>query len=324
MSITTRVVFLQLGSPKSPQKRDVRTYLHDFLSQKRVIGVNPLLWKVILNLFILPFRPRKSAKMYQQIWDGKEFPLTKITRQFSAKVKESIADESVGVEYAYILSGPTVQELVSKHVDTIEQEKWLVIPLFPQFSHTTTSLCQDYLEEAFLKSGKKPKLEFFPYFHDVEFFIEHSVKKIDDFLESQAEQIDALVISFHSLPIKQVSKTGDLYWEHCKETYENFTSRITNIDKGKIHIGYQSRFDSRNWISPFTNEVVTDLIKKGKKNIAIYCPSFVADCLETTYEIGVEMKEKASFEGGRIFHIPCLNDDQEYCRAFASFIKSKL
>lgn len=308
----TQVVIAQLGSPKSPKVSDVRYFLKEFLGDPRVVDLSPLLWKIILYLFVLPFRPKKSAENYSRIWNGKSFPLIDNTISFTSKVRKYLPDH-YQVDHAFLVCSPRFEEVIEQN-----SEQLIVIPQFPQYSESTSASVFDLLAKALNKRVNVPSLRFINSYHRLRAFIDLSAKKIDQTLKQN--NCDALVISFHGIPTRRVIYKNDIYYRHCFETYKLLISKITGISQTKIHLTFQSRFGSEEWLGPATDSYTTSLVESGNTNIAVYCPSFVADCLETTDEIGHELKHQVEKLGGKLYAIDCLNDDEEWAKAFADYI----
>ncbi|PIP92467.1 MAG: ferrochelatase [Bdellovibrio sp. CG12_big_fil_rev_8_21_14_0_65_39_13] len=326
----TKVVFVQLGSPKSPSVKDVRHYLKEFLGDPRVVDFTPWVWKIILNLFVLPFRPKKSAKAYARLWDGKQFPLISNTHSFTNKVRKALPHpEQIEVEEAYLLSSPRIEDVWSCWEQQVLKgesrpaTKVLAIAMFPQYSESTVASGMD----AFAKvlSGKVliPPFEFMTDFHMAKCFIDNSVRLIDQNLsqwKNEGRAADKLVISFHGIPKRRVTHKFDPYYQHCFETFWLLKKFITEIESDKIEMTFQSRFGSEEWLTPYTDASAVAWVEEGHKRLAFYCPSFVADCLETTDEIGNELGHELKELGGEVLLIPCLNDDDQWCQDFARFI----
>ncbi len=334
----TKVVLVQLGSPKSTKVSDVRSYLKEFLGDPRVVDINPLLWKIILNLFVLPFRPKRSAEAYSRIWDAKNqsFPLITITENFAKKVATFIPEKSrnyIEINHAFLLSSPRVSEVWNSWEEDLKaaqngQEikpatRLLAIPMFPQYSEATIASGMDGFAHELAKRVKIPPFEFFTDFHRAKCFIDSSVRQINEHLlnfKNTDGHTDELVISFHGIPKRRVIQKEDPYYRHCFETFKLLVDRIEGIDRKNIHMTFQSRFGSEEWLTPYTDGYCRDLVKSGRKNIAVYCPAFVADCLETVDEIGNELGEELHELGGKVQFIPCLNDKDDWCQGFAQLI----
>ena len=326
----TKVVFVQLGSPTAPTAKALRQYLREFLGDPRVVDLNPWLWKIILNCFVLPFRPKKSAKLYERIWDGKSFPLITNTRDFTNNVSKELKKIDpkghVEVNHAFLLSPPFVNEVYDDWENDLKNNigatKLLVIPMFPQYSESTIASGIDALAKELSKRVKIPTFEVITNFHRTHAFIDNSVRQVDaklKELKKQGKKIDTLVITFHGMQKRRVVSKGDDYYRHCYETFCLITNKLKNIKPQQCTMSFQSRFGSEEWITPYTEEVVEDLINKGKKEIVIYSPSFVADCLETTDELGHELVNDAKEWGGNIYPVECLNTNEQWCKDFAKY-----
>ena len=326
----TKVVFVQLGSPEAPTPKALRKYLREFLGDPRLIDWNPLVWKFILNCFVLPLRPRKSAKLYERIWDGESFPLITNTIQFTKQVEEELKTIDSGghveVNHAFLLSPPYVNEVYDSWEEDLKNgvgaTKLMVVPMFPQYSESTVASGIDTLAKELGKRVKIPNFEVITNFHRTHAFIDNSVRIVDEKLKELKENginTDMLLLTFHGMQKRRVLEKGDDYYRHCYETYRLIVDRLKNIKPEQTMMTFQSKFGSEEWITPYTDEVVEDLIKQGKKEIVVYSPSFVADCLETTDELGHELVEDAKEWGGNVYAVECLNVDDQWCKDFAKY-----
>ena len=326
----TKVLFVQLGSPEKPTPRAVRKYLKEFLGDPRVVDINPWVWKMILNGFVLPFRPRKSARLYARIWDGESFPLITNTANFTARVREELQaldpEGLVEVNHAFLLSPPYVHEVYDAWEEDVRNgvgaTKLIVIPMFPQYSESTIASGIDALGKELAKRVKIPRFEVITNFHQTHAFIDNSVRQVDRKIEALKEQgvaVDRLVISFHGMQKRRVVEKGDDYYRHCYETFRLIVDRLQTLKPDQVVITFQSRFGSEEWITPYTEKVVEQLIADGHTEIAVYAPSFVADCLETTDELGHELVNDAKEWGGNIYPVECLNTDEQWCKDFAKY-----
>jgi len=326
----TKVVFVQLGSPENPTPKALRKYLREFLGDPRLIDLNPLLWKFILNFFVLPFRPKKSAKLYERIWDGESFPLITNTAEFTDKVRENLKEIDpegfVEVNHAFLLSPPYVNEVYDSWEEDLRNgtgaTKLLVIPMFPQYSESTVASGIDALAKELSKRVKIPTFEVITNFHRTQAFVDNSVKIIDTKLEemkSDGIQADRLLLTFHGMQKRRVVEKGDDYYRHCYETFRLIVDRLQHIKPEKAMMTFQSKFGSEEWITPYTEDTVEQLISDGDKNIVVYSPSFVVDCLETTDELGYELAKDAKEWGGNIHTVDCLNVEDDWCKDFAKY-----
>ena len=326
----TKVVFVQLGSPEEPTPKALRKYLREFLSDRRVIDINPWKWALILNCFVLPFRPKKSAQLYARIWDGESFPLITNTANFTAQVRKELEridpDSRVEVNHAFLLSPPFVHDVYDSWEEDLKNgvgaTKLMVIPMFPQYSESTIASGIDALAKELGKRVKIPTFEVITNFHRTHAFIDNSVRQIDRKLSELSEQgipVDRLVVSFHGMQKRRIIEKGDDYYRHCYETFRLIVDRLTHLKPDQAVMTFQSRFGSEEWITPYTEPVVEGLIGQGHTNIVVYAPSFVADCLETTDELGHELVNDAKEWGGTIHVVDCLNTDEQWCKDFAKY-----
>ena len=326
----TKVVFVQLGSPTEPTPKALRKYLRDFLGDPRVIDINPWVWKIILNCFVLPFRPKKSAKLYERIWDGKSFPLITNTAEFTEGVRTALKNIDpegyVEVNHAFLLSPPYVRDVYDSWERDLEEgvgaTKLLVIPMFPQYSESTIASGIDALAKELGQRVKIPTFEVITNFHRTRAFIDNSVKRLDAKLvelKQQGVRVDKLLLTFHGMQKRRIVEKGDDYYRHCYETFRLIVDRLEHLQPDQAVMTFQSRFGSEEWITPYTEEVVEKLIAEGNKELVVYSPSFVADCLETTDELGHELVNDAKEWGGNIYPVECLNVDDQWCRDFAEY-----
>lgn len=319
MADKIKVILGQLGSPKSTKVSDVRQFLKEFLSDPRVVDLNPLVWKIILNLFVLPFRPKRSAEAYGRIYEKEGFPLITNTEKV-AKALTPELDPNLELEYAFLLADPRVGEVYDKWEKEdpfTRANKILLLPQFPQYSESTIGSVVDIFSNDLKKRVNIPSFTIVHAYHNSKAFIDHSVRKIEESLKANPD-MEEIVISFHGIPLRRVIKKKDIYLLHCLETFELIKERLkTTIP---ISMTFQSRFGSEVWLGPYTDETVKKKIEGGVKKLGVYCPSFVVDCLETTDEIGNELGEEVKELGGELVHIPCLNSDPEWIKDYAHFI----
>ena len=295
-----------------------------------MIDINPWIWKIILNGFVLPFRPAKSAKLYERIWDGSSFPLITNTANFTDNVRKELKNIDpegyVEVNHAFLLSPPYVNEVYDSWEEDLKNNigatKLMVIPMFPQYSESTIASGVDALAKELSKRVKIPTFEVITNFHRTHAFIDNSVSQLDaktEELKEQGIEIDKLVISFHGMQKRRVVFKGDDYYRHCYETYRLIVDRLKHLKPEQTIMTFQSRFGSEEWITPYTEDTVEKLIEEGNKELMVYSPSFVADCLETTDELGHELVNEAKEWGGNVYPVKCLNTNKDWCKDFAKY-----
>ena len=321
MSEKIKVILGQLGSPKSTKVKDVRHYLKEFLGDPRVVDINPILWKIILNLFVLPFRPKKSAQAYARILEKDGFPLVTNTEKVATALKP-LLDKNLELNHIFLLSSPRAKDILNAWEEedvSSRAQRVLVLPQFPQYSEATIGSVVDALGGEFKGRVNIPTFSVVGSYHRSKAFIDHSVRKIEESLKAHPD-MQELVISFHGIPLRRVLKKKDIYLLHCMETFELIKIRL-NISL-PVSMTFQSRFGSEVWLGPYTDKTVVGKIEKGVKKLGVYCPSFVVDCLETTDEIGNELAHEVKEAGGELIHIPCVNADSEWIQDYAHFINT--
>ncbi|MBN2636047.1 MAG: ferrochelatase, partial [Prolixibacteraceae bacterium] len=295
----TAVLIMNVGSPDKPEIPSVRKYLTQFLNDKRVIDLPYLLRKFLVNVIIIPFRVKKSTGLYQQLWTEKGSPLIFYTEELKEKLQTQLGNfysVFIGMRYG----NPGYKHALSE-IKKGDFEKLLLVPLYPQHAMSTTETSVIAAENEIKKQGIKAKVA------TVEQFYNHP-KFIDAFIQQakkyDLKKFDHFVFSYHGLPNRHVEKchpgikVGDCncqntFPEHgkycyratCYETSRLIAARL-NLETSDYTVGFQSRL-SNNWLTPFTDAVLDEKLKEGKKNILVFAPSFVTDCLETILEIGV-------------------------------------
>jgi ferrochelatase len=321
MGQKTKIILAQLGSPRSTKVSDVRAYLREFLGDPRVIDANPFLWKIILNLFILPFRPKKSARAYGRVQEKDGFPLILNTEKFARALSTKL-DPNLELNHAFLLSHPRVSDVLNTWENepvSERAEKVIVLPQFPQYSESTIGSVIDAVGGELKNRVNIPSISVLHSYHRSKAFIDNGVRKIRETLKANPD-VQELVISFHGIPVRRVLEKKDVYLLHCLETFE-LLKRKLNLEI-PVSMTFQSRFGSERWLGPYTDETVLKKIQAGTRKIAIYCPSFVVDCLETTDEIGNELGHEVKAAGGTLVPVPCLNIDSEWVSDYAHFINT--
>lgn len=330
------ILLVNLGSPQSPTAKDVKPYLDEFLMDKRVIDLPYLLRALVVKGIILNTRPKKSAEAYKKIWWPQGSPLMVISKKQAEKVQQDIdIPLALAMRYGQPSIDNGIEELAQKGVTDI-----LMIPLYPQYAMATTQTIEVLARKIIKEKYPNITLESLPAFYNKQEYITalaHSIKThLKDF------QYDHLLFSYHGVPERHIRKS-DITKKHCKidksccatdsaahefcyrhqclETTKLVT-QVLNIPQEKITNSFQSRLGPDKWLQPATDKTINDLAQKGIKNLAVVTPAFVADCLETLEEIGMEAKDEFLQRGGQQFKtIPCLNEDQLWIQALVTWIK---
>ena len=316
----TGVLLVNLGTPNSTNWFDIRKYLKEFLSDRRVIEVNPFLWKIILNLFILNFRPSKTAKAYKEIWMEKEdmSPLRYYTIKQTFKLDEKIGNESLIVDYAMRYGQPSIKSKIN-NLKEKGCENLVILPLYPQYAAATTATVCDEVYRTLSDMRWQPSLQIIPHYESEPLYIQAISKSIRNKITQINWKPDLIMASYHGIPKKYFEK-GDPYHCYCHKTTRLITENI-NLEI-PIITTFQSRFGPQEWLQPYTDKTLEKLPKEGKKNILVICPGFASDCVETLEEISMEGKASFLEEGGENFDfVPCLNDSEEHVDLFAHLVK---
>ena len=318
----TGVLIINLGTPDSTSWWDIRKYLKEFLSDRRVIEVNPFVWKIILHLFILTFRPSKTAHAYKKIWrkESNESPLLYFTKSQAEKLKDKIGGEKIVVDYAMRYGNPSIKLKLSKLKEK-GCENIIVLPLYPQYAAATTATVCDEVYRSLMSMRWQPSLQIIPHYESDSFYINALVKSIEIKLKEINWKPDLIISSYHGIPKSYFDK-GDPYHCYCHKTTRLMSEKF---DKIQIQTTFQSRFGPQEWLTPYTDKTLETLPEKGVKNLLVICPGFASDCVETLEEINIQGRESFLKSGGKNFDlIPCLNDSHDHINLFERLIKKYL
>ena len=316
----TGVLIINLGTPDSTSWFDIRKYLKEFLSDNRVIEVNPIIWQIILNLFILTFRPSKTAKAYKQIWMKSEnmSPLRYYTQMQAKKLTNEISSNEVIVDYAMRYGNPSIKNVMND-LQKKGCENIIILPLYPQYAAPTTATVCDEVYRNLIKMRWQPSLQIIPHYESEPLYISALIKSIEKKISEINWTPDLIIASYHGIPKKYFEK-GDPYQCYCQKTTRLITESFGN--KIPIKTTFQSRFGPQEWLKPYTDKTFENLPKEGIKNILVICPGFASDCVETLEEISIQGKETFINAGGKNFElIPCLNDSDIHIKLFETLIK---
>ena len=319
----TGILLINLGTPNSTSWFDIRKYLKEFLSDRRVIEVNPLIWKIILNTFILTFRPSKTAKAYKKIWMQKEnmSPLRYYTIMQTKKLENKIGNKNIIIDYAMRYGNPSIKDKII-NLQKNGCENLIVLPLYPQYAAATTATVCDEVYRCLIKMRWQPSLQIIPHYESEPLYIKALVKSLDEKISKLSWKPDLIIASYHGIPKKYFEK-GDPYHCYCQKTSrlikESFSSNIP------IMTTFQSRFGPQEWLTPYTDKTFEKLPGEGKKNILVICPGFSSDCVETLEEISIQGKETFLEKGGKNFEtVSCLNDNEDHINLLQHLINKFL
>lgn len=311
------VLLIQLGTPDAPTAPALRRYLRQFLNDPRVIEAPRLLWWLILNLRILPTRPKQSAAKYQRIWDPTTgSPLLHFTRLQTEALQRELPDILVrfGMQVGNPSVASVVREMIAQGVDRL-----IVLPMYPQYSATTTASAMDVLFQALMKERRVPAIRVVPPYYDRPSYLDAVAFIIREEHAKLGWEPDHFLISFHGIPVKYVER-GDPYPQHVQRTTELLHERL-RWPEGRWTQSFQSLFGKDLWLQPYTDDTLVRLAKQGVKRVFVTTPGFTTDCLETIDEIGHEAQEIFQHAGGEKLHqCRCLNDHPLWIEAMLTLI----
>jgi len=337
----TGVLLINLGTPDSPKTADVRKYLTQFLNDPRVIDINPVSRFILVNGIIVPFRSSKSAKLYQKIWTKEGSPLLINSVKQKELLQKSLGDDYV-VELGMRYQQPSLEFALNK-LREARVEKIIMIPLYPQYASSSTGSSVEEAIRVIQKWEVTPSYNVISKFYDNPDFIDACVEVANNYKAPSGswDNYDHIIFSYHGLPERHIIKGsahygGDTcklssccdkitknnqycYRANCFETTRQLVKKL-NIPEGKYETTFQSRLNDK-WIKPYSDKVVEQKAKEGKKKLLIFSPAFVADCLETIYEIGVEYDEIFKEHGGeKVTLVESLNDHPKWIEALKNMV----
>lgn len=320
------ILLLNLGTPDATDYWSIRRYLKEFLSDRRVIELNPVKWQIILNLFILTTRPFKTGHAYDQIWlkETDESPLRLYTRNQATRLAESFSSLGgrVLVDWAMRYGNPSTESKI-REMQEKGCERILLVALYPQYSASTTATAYDKAFEALMKLRWQPAVRTTPAYHDEPTYIRALANSIESHLKTLDWSPDLVVTSYHGLPMRYF-RAGDPYHCHCYKT-TRLVREALGWEERRILVAFQSRFGKEEWLQPYLQETVEALPGKGVKNLAILCPGFSSDCVETLEEVNIGIRESFLEAGGENFtYIPCLNDTPDGMTVIRSIVEREL
>lgn len=318
----TCVLLINLGTPDSPSTGDVRKYLSEFLNDPRVIDINPVARYFLVNFIIVPFRAPKSAKIYRELWTAQGSPIAIYGNSVKAKLQAELGDE-FDVELAMRYQNPGLDEVCGR-MEKRGYKKIIVIPLFPQYASASSGSAIDKTIKLVSNWWVIPEIKIISQFYDNEEYLDCVIERSKQY---DLNDYDHILFSYHGLPVRQVDKVYSdgkpcsdhkceeeinddnkyCYKAACYATTRMLAERL-NLTKEKYTVCFQSRLD-KDWLEPFSDKVVEEWAKKGAKKLLVFSPAFVADCLETTVEIGIEYQKLFEKNGGeKIQLVESLND----------------
>ncbi len=313
----TAILLVNLGTPDAPTATAVRRYLKEFLSDPRVVEIPGPLWWLILNGIILNVRPAKSAAKYAQVWETEGSPLKVHTERQTKLLRGYLGERGhagVEVDYAMRYGNPSIASVLARLKEQ-HCERILVLPLYPQYAASTTATAFDAISAFFNRTRNIPELRLVKHFHDHPAYIAALADGVRKHWARHGRP-DRLLMSFHGLP-RYTLERGDPYHCECQKT-GRLLAEALELTPGQYQLCFQSRFGRAEWLQPYTAATLAQWGKQGLRRVDVVCPGFVADCLETLEEIGIEGKTEFLNAGGKEFHsIACLNESDAWISALA-------
>ncbi|MFN3233943.1 MAG: ferrochelatase [Gammaproteobacteria bacterium] len=311
------ILLINLGTPSSPEPNSVRRYLAEFLSDSRVIEIPKILWLPLLHGIILRRRPKQSAKLYKKIWMPEGSPLLVYSSQITEKLNEILKSDNTVVELGMCYQNPSVEKAIERLSEKGISEL-TVLPLYPQYSSSTTAAAFDKVTQTLQKMRNIPHLNFIKHYCYQDEYIRAMAQQIQSFWRTH-EKPQKLVFSFHGIPEKRV-KQGDPYSKECYDTAHAIAERL-QLSHEEWDIVFQSRFGRAEWLQPYCEPTLRAYPEHGVKSIHVVCPGFAVDCLETLEEINMQMREAFLDAGGERFeYIPALNDSEAHVEALREIL----
>jgi ferrochelatase len=312
------VLIVNLGTPDAAEAGAVRRYLGEFLSDRRVVEIPPILWQPILRGIILRTRPKKSAHAYAQVWREDGSPLAAFTAAQARALRDAFG-ERVLVDYAMRYGRPAIADRLAA-MKAAGCERILVAPLYPQYCAATTATANDSAFAALAAMRWQPAIRTLPPYYDDPAYIGALKQSIEESLAGLAFTPDALLVSFHGMP-QRTLELGDPYHCHCRKT-----GRLLGEALGReVLVAFQSRFGRAKWLEPATDRVLAALPGQGVKRIAIVAPGFSVDCVETLEELSIRGRETFEAAGGTDFaYLPCLNADPPSIKMLQELLRREL
>jgi protoporphyrin/coproporphyrin ferrochelatase len=318
------VLITNLGTPEAPTAKALRTYLRQFLSDPRVVEIPRIIWLIILHGIILRIRPKRSAKAYASVWTDRGSPLLSHTQDqanaLSTRLEKKWGNKVI-TQFAMRYGNPSIHSVMNSMLEA-GARRLVVVPLYPQYSGSTTGSTFDAVSLDLMSRRWVPELRFINSYHDHPLYIKAMAEKIKQFWFDNG-QADKLVLSFHGVP-KRYLEQGDPYYCHCQATSRLLTEAL-DIEASQVITTFQSRFGKAEWLKPYTDHTLKALPSEGVTSVQVFCPGFSSDCLETIEEIEVENRDYFLAAGGQNYqYIPALNSDENHIDLLESIVETNL
>ena len=318
MPAKTAVLLTNLGTPDRLEVSAVKRFLREFLSDPLVVRLPRLFWLPLLHGVILPLRSPKTLEAYARVWGEDGSPLLSFTKRQRDALQQAMLEQT-HVELAMRYGNPSYVSVLRLLRDA-GVEKLVVLPLYPQYSVTTTATSYKHLIKTLADLAFAPKIEFIGFYPDHPAYIKALAESVHEHWQQQSNH---LLMSFHGLPQDNIDR-GDPYQQQCQQTAELLAQEL-GLDKKDWSISYQSRFGKQTWIQPYTSDQLKQLVSRGVKSVDVICPGFASDCLETLDEINLEYRDKFLALGGEQFnYIPALNDRASHIEMMQKLVEPYL
>lgn len=318
-NINKLVLLVNLGSPERLSVCSIKKFLREFLSDKRVVGLPRFIWYPILYLFILPFRSKKLLGKYGKVWHESGLsPLNYYTQEQVKLLDNASADTHIKYDYAYSYGHSTIPEKLDQLTKLYNFKELIILPLYPQYSSSTTAAVFDSITKFYNKQFYVPKINFINSFFNDNGYVELLANTVKEYWQEHGVA-DKLIVSFHSLPERLVIN-GDTYQQECEITFNKLCEKL-QLDSNMAILCYQSKFGKDKWITPSTENVIKDCANNNL-SVSVICPGFVSDCLETLEEVQVEYRQMFESKAKANFsYISCLNDDERLSKVLLNIIR---
>lgn len=318
------IIIANLGTPDAPTAPAVRAFLKQFLSDQRVIEIPKILWAIILNAFVLPFRPKRVAEAYAQVWSN-DSPMREIlfkqVQQLQKKLSVFNTDFDLTIVPAMTYGRPGIDRVLDEAESQL-YDHIILFPLFPQYSATSTAPLYDAVAKWLLKQRNIPGLSFIRDYYQHPLYIQALANSVRDY-QQQHGQAEKLLMSFHGIPQPYADK-GDPYADRCRVTAQKVAQAL-QLSDGQWAISFQSRFGKQEWVKPYTDQLLQAWAEQGVASVQILSPAFSADCLETLEELAIQNAELFLKAGGKDYaYIPALNDRDDHIDLLGLLLQTQL
>ena len=318
------IIVANLGTPDEPSVAAVRRFLAQFLSDQRVIEIPKPLWQIILRLFILPFRPKRVAEAYASVWRD-DSPMREILLQQVAQLQQQLPAQfpefDLNIVPAMTYGNPGIQQVLS-HLSQNPQDHVILLPLFPQYSATSTAPLYDAVAKWIPQQRNLPGIQIMRDYYQHPLYIQALAQSVRDF-RAEHGTAEKLLMSFHGIPQPYADK-GDPYADRCRITAK-LVAKELGLSADEWAVSFQSRFGKQEWVKPYTDALLQEWAEQGVKSVQIMSPAFSADCLETLEELAIENAENFKAAGGQSYaYIPALNTRADHLQLLSQLLQANL